>query len=225
MLGDSNPSPHQTGMESAAHWQSVYAQKSPISVSWYQAAPVLSHALITAVAPSRDARIVDVGGGASTLVDALLASGYTALTVLDLAPAALAHARERLGASASTVTWLAADILTAALPAAAYDVWHDRAVFHFLTSSHAQAEYLAQLRHALRPGGHVVIATFAEDGPLRCSGLEVARYSARELHELFGNEFRSVSDHREVHTTPGGASQTFTYCVFQWLPNVTTNTF
>jgi len=219
MLSGSNQPPRVTGMESAGHWQSVYTQKSPTSVSWYQAAPVLSHALITAVAPSRDARIVDVGGGASTLVDALLASGYTALTVLDLAPAALVHARERLGASASTVTWLTGDILTAALPAAGYDVWHDRAVFHFLIQPDARSQYLAQLRHALRPGGHVVIATFAEDGPLRCSGLDVARYSARELHAVFGAEFRPVSDHREVHTTPSGASQAFTYCVMQWLPN------
>ena len=203
-------------MDTSSHWQSVYTQKSPESVSWFQAAPVRSHTLITQVAPARDASIVDIGGGASTLVDALLASGYTALTVLDLAPAALQHARERVGATAETVTWVAADVLTVDFPAASVDVWHDRAVFHFLTQPAARAQYLAQVRRALRPGGHVVIATFADDGPTRCSGLEVARYAAPELHAAFGAEFVLEASEREVHVTPSGATQAFTYCVCRW---------
>ena len=203
-------------MDSSTHWQSVYTQKSPDSVSWFQAEPIRSHALITHVAPARDASIVDIGGGASTLVDALLVSGYTAVTVLDLAPAALQHARERLGATAETVTWAAADVLTVDFPAASVDVWHDRAVFHFLTQPEARAQYLAQVRRALRPGGHVVIATFAEDGPTRCSGLEVTRYSPHELHDAFGVDFVLESSAREVHVTPSGATQAFTYCVCRW---------
>jgi SAM-dependent methyltransferase len=202
-------------MESTGHWQSVYTEKSPESVSWFQALPAMSLALITEIAASRLDRIVDIGGGASTLVDALLDAGFTSLTVLDLAPAALVHARARLGDRASSVTWVVADILTVELPAATVDIWHDRAVFHFLTEPEQRAQYLAQLRHALRPGGHVVIATFAEDGPTRCSGLPVARYSASELHDVFGRDFDLLSSHREVHTTPSGSSQAFTYGVFR----------
>jgi ubiquinone/menaquinone biosynthesis C-methylase UbiE len=205
-------------MHAAEHWQDVYSKKSPESVSWFQATPTLSPVFIRQVAPARDAHILDVGGGASTLVDTLLDAGYANVTVLDLAPAALVHARERLGVTADAVTWLAADVLTVALPAASIDVWHDRAVFHFLTQPEARAQYLAQLRHVLRPGGYVIIATFAEDGPMRCSGLEVARYSAHELHLMLGDEFALVTSEREVHTTPSGSSQAFTYCVCRWLP-------
>jgi SAM-dependent methyltransferase len=203
-------------MDSSAHWQSVYTQKSPDSVSWFQAEPTHSLTLIRAVTPSLDASIVDIGGGASTLVDALLASGYTALTVLDLAPAALQHARDRLGPAGAPVMWVAADVLTVDFPAASVDVWHDRAVFHFLTQPDARAQYLAQVRRAVRAGGHVVIATFAEDGPTRCSGLEVARYAPHELQEAFGPGFVLVSSAREVHVTPSGATQAFTYGVFRW---------
>lgn len=205
-------------MDHKTHWQSVYTEKSPDSVSWFQASPKLSPALITQVANSRDARILDVGGGASSLVDTLSAAGFTALTVLDLAPAALQFARERLGPAADKVTWVAADVLTFDFVPASIDVWHDRAVFHFLTGPETKAQYVAQVKRALRPGGHVVIATFAEDGPTRCSGLEVARYSAAELHQVFGDAFILTHSEREAHVTPGGATQLFTYCVFLWSP-------
>jgi len=205
-------------MDARHHWQSVYTQKSPESVSWFQATPTLSHALITQIAPALDTRIFDVGGGASTLVDALLTSGYTSLSVLDVSPAALAHARERLGAAAEGVTWIAADILDVVLPAESTDVWHDRAVFHFLTHAEQRARYFAQVRYALRPGGYVVIATFADDGPTRCSGLDTARYSASELHDAFGEGFTLVRSERELHVTPSGAAQAFTYCVCRWSP-------
>ena len=205
-------------MDAQHHWQSMYMQKSPESVSWYQATPTVSHALITQIALAPAAHILDVGGGASTLVDALLTSGYTALSVLDLSAAALAYSRERLGTAADGVTWLAADILDVMLPAASVDVWHDRAVFHFLTQADERARYLAQVRHALRPGGHVVIATFADDGPTRCSGLDVARYSATELHDAFGDDFTLLTSQRELHVTPSGSAQAFTYCVCRWSP-------
>lgn len=203
-------------MDVSGHWQSVYSQKAPEEVSWFQEIPSRSAALIQQVAPARAARILDVGGGASTLAETLLALGYTALTVLDLAPAALAHAQARLGGAAKAVTWLADDILTVKLPPASVDVWHDRAVFHFLTQPAERAAYLAQLRRVLRPGGYAVIATFAEDGPTRCSGLDVVRYSENALHAVFGHGFVLERSEREVHTTPGGATQAFTYCVCRW---------
>lgn len=203
-------------MNDSGHWQRVYEQKAPEEVSWFQEIPSRSATSIKQVAPAPSARILDVGGGASTLVDILLASGYTALTVLDLAPAALAHAQARLGGAARTVTWLADDILTVRLPPASIDVWHDRAVFHFLTQPAERAAYLTQVRRVLRPGGYAVIATFAEDGPTRCSGLDVVRYSGNALHAVFGEGFVLERSEREVHTTPSGATQAFTYCVCRW---------
>ncbi|MBA2684243.1 MAG: class I SAM-dependent methyltransferase [Gemmatimonadaceae bacterium] len=208
-------------MDVSGHWQRMYSQKAPEEVSWFQEIPSRSAALVQQVAPARAARILDVGGGASTLVDTLLASGYTALTVLDLAPAALAHAQARLGGAARTVTWVADDILTVKLPPASVDVWHDRAVFHFLTQPAERAAYLAQVRRVLRPGGYAVIATFAEDGPTRCSGLEVVRYSENALHAVFGDGYVLEHSEREMHTTPSGAAQAFTYCVCRWSPAVT----
>jgi 2-polyprenyl-3-methyl-5-hydroxy-6-metoxy-1,4-benzoquinol methylase len=201
------------------HWQTVYETKASDEVSWFQREPRLSHALIARVAPSLDAAIVDVGGGASTLVDALLADGYTNVTVLDLAEAALRQARARLGPDASRVTWSVADILDATLPPASIDVWHDRAVFHFLTRAEDRARYIAQVQRAVRPGGYVLVATFAEDGPTRCSGLEVARYSATQLHGVFGAGFVLESSLRESHMTPSGGQQAFTYCLCRWDPD------
>ena len=154
-------------MDALAHWDGIYRTKVPSELSWQQDEPRLSLELIGQVALARDAAILDVGGGASRLVDALVARGYTNLTVLDLAPSALQLTRTRLGAAGEAVHWLAADVCTVPLAPNAFDVWHDRAVFHFLTTAPARAAYLAQVRHALRPGGHVVVATFAEDGPTR----------------------------------------------------------
>lgn len=200
-------------MDRLAHWEHVYRTKQPDQVSWFQAEARLSRELIERVAPDRTAAIIDVGAGASTLVDGLIASGYEALTVLDISPAALAVTQARLGAAGARVTWQAADVLRADLPAHAFDVWHDRAVFHFLTDAADRARYVDMVRHAVRPGGTVIIATFADDGPLRCSGLEVARYSPGALHAEFGAGFTRIESHRELHTTPSGATQAFTYCV------------
>ncbi len=165
------------------------------------------------MAPERRARIVDIGAGAATLVDGLLKSGYRNLTVLDLSASALALAQQRLGSASAAVTWQADDVLTAAFPQSSFDLWHDRAVFHFLTNPADRARYVAQAHHAVRRGGLVLVATFAADGPTRCSGLDVVRYSPEALHAEFGTRFELLESHREVHTTPSGSQQAFTYCV------------
>jgi len=200
-------------MDPRAHWQKVYETRKPTEVSWYQPAAKVSLSLIRRVAPDRSAAIIDVGGGASTLVDGLLADGYGSITVLDVSSAALAQASERLGGDAARVTWLEANVLDAALPASAYDVWHDRAVFHFLTEAVDRGRYVKQVRRSVRPGGYVMVATFASDGPTKCSGLEVARYAPEELHGEFGSDFQLVDSAREEHHTPTGAVQPFIYCL------------
>ena len=158
------------------------------------------------------AAIIDVGGGASTLVDDLLANHYSAVTVLDLSAAALAEAQTRLGEVASRVQWLVGDITQIALPVHAFDVWHDRAVFHFLTRPEDRQAYVDTVLRAVKPGGHVIVATFAEDGPLECSGLPVMRYGPTELHAQFGAPFALVKHEREEHHTPFGTVQKFVYC-------------
>jgi SAM-dependent methyltransferase len=195
------------------HWDHIYRSTAASDVSWYQPTPTVSLELIRRVAPDLDAPIIDVGGGASTLVDALLDAGYRDVTVLDLSGAALAVARERLGARAAQVTWLESDVLTAPLPAGGYAVWHDRAVFHFLTDPRDRERYVAKTREAVRPDGHVIVASFAPDGPTRCSGLDVVRYSPETMHAQFGAGFRLLDSVREEHHTPSGATQAFVYCL------------
>ena len=207
-------------MDPRSHWEQVYRTKGPDQVSWFQPEAKLSLELIQLVAPARDTTIIDVGAGASMLVDGLLTAGYSRITVLDLSSAALAQAQQRLASRTGAVIWQEADVLTADLDAGAFDVWHDRAVFHFLTDATDRARYVAQVRQAVRPGGYVLVATFAEDGPLRCSGLSVARYSPDSLHGEFGSDFRLVESRREQHRTPAGAPQAFTYCLCCYEPNV-----
>jgi SAM-dependent methyltransferase len=200
-------------MDSKAHWNAIYEKHEPSEVSWYQAEAHLSFSLIRDVAPSLDSAVLDVGGGASTLVDALLDAGYRDVTVLDVAEAALTAARSRLGDRSANVQWRVADVLAAPFDPQTIDVWHDRAVFHFLTGLDERRRYVEQVRRAVRRGGHVLVATFAEDGPTRCSGLRVMRYDAEELHGEFGDDFRLVRSVREEHHTPWGAEQAFTYCL------------
>jgi SAM-dependent methyltransferase len=202
-------------MNRSAHWEQIYRTKGPDQVSWFQAEARLSRQLIERLVPDRAAPIIDIGAGASTLVDGLLASGYRDLTIVDLSASALALTQQRLGSAGSHVRWQAADVLSVALPSQAFDLWHDRAVFHFLTTAAERAHYVAQVSHAVRQGGYVLVATFAEDGPSRCSGLEVARYSPAALHAEFASGFRLLESHRELHTTPSGTLQAFTYCVCQ----------
>ncbi len=199
-------------MGSKEHWSKVYAGKPTTAVSWFQEHATLSLKLIQQAATPTTASIIDVGGGASTLVDDLLANGYERLTVLDLSEAALAAARSRLGLPAAKVRWIEANILQADLPAQGYDVWHDRAVFHFLTSAMERHAYVRKVLHAVKPGGLVIIATFAEDGPTMCSGLPVMRYSANELHAEFGEPFQLLGHEKESHHTPSGNEQKFVYC-------------
>ena len=201
-----------------SHWNSIYRTNEPHAFSWYQAEARLSLELIRRVARDADSQILDVGGGASTLVDGLLVAGYTNVAVLDLSPAALDQARSRLGASATRVRWIDADILSAELLGQSVDVWHDRAVFHFLTDARDRQRYVAQARRAVRPGGHMLVATFAEDGPARCSGLEVVRYAPEALHHEFGPDFRLLESAREIHITPRGTPQAFTYCLCRFEP-------
>jgi len=202
-------------VDNRSHWETVYATKRVDAVSWYQPSARRSLELIQRVAPDRDAPIIDVGGGASVLVDDLVRAGYRDVTVLDIAENALDAARERLGDAGASVRWMAADARTATLPAAHFEVWHDRAVFHFLIDAVDRAAYVAQLERALRPGGFAIIATFAEDGPTSCSGLAVVRYSVEELRVAFGDAFELVASERESHETPSGARQSFIYCTFR----------
>ena len=202
-------------MHAKEHWEKIHSANAPDSVSWYQAHADLSLRMIRSTGISVSAAIVDVGGGASTLVDDLLLAGYTNLSVLDLSASALNKARRRLGAAAEMVNWVEADVTTASLAVNAFDLWHDRAVFHFLTAPEGRAAYVASVLRSVNLGGHVIVATFAEDGPTRCSGLPVIRYRADELHAEFGKPFSLVSQEREVHRTPAGAEQKFVYCRFR----------
>lgn len=195
------------------HWESIYRTKAPNEVSWYQPEPRLSLQLIQRVAPDLEAPIIDVGGGPSLLVDGLLDAGYRNVTVLDLAPTALALAQQRLGERARHVRWIAADTLDASLPAAEYAVWHDRAVFHFLLDPKDRSRYVAQTRRSVRSGGHAIVASFSPEGPPKCSGLEVVRYSPTAMHAEFGEGFRLLDSMRENHLTPSGVTQAFVYCL------------
>ena len=195
------------------HWTNVYRQRQATEVSWYQREATLSLSLIQRAEPDRGAPIIDVGGGSSTLVDGLLHAGYTAVTVLDLAATALAVARRRLGDRASQVGWVTCDVLDAPLRPATFRVWHDRAVFHFMTAAADRARYVSEVRRVVRPGGHVIVASFAPEGPTRCSGLDVVRYSPDAMHAEFGAGFRLVASTREDHHTPSGATQAFVYCL------------
>lgn len=203
----------ETNLQTKEHWQSVYSSKATNAVSWFQERAVVSLQLIheTGVAP--DAAVIDVGGGASVLVDDLLAGGFVNLSVLDISAAALRAAQDRLGPErAQMVRWIKADITQADLPAKSYDVWHDRAVFHFLTRPEDRAAYVRLVSRAVKPGGHVIVATFAEDGPTQCSGLPVMRYGAEQLHGEFGPAFTLLEHRKEVHRTPFGTDQRFVYC-------------
>jgi 2-polyprenyl-3-methyl-5-hydroxy-6-metoxy-1,4-benzoquinol methylase len=199
-------------MQSKQHWEKVYSTKPAESVSWFQPHAEQSLALIRATGVPLTGSIIDVGGGASTLVDDLLDNGYSAVTVLDLSASALEVAKQRLGTRAPSVTWLEADVTRVSLPAHAYDVWHDRAVFHFLTGEQERRAYVENVLQSVKPLGHVIVATFAEDGPTQCSGLPVMRYSPEQLHAQFGESFSLLRQERESHHTPAGNVQKFIYC-------------
>ena len=199
-------------MDTKTHWEKVYTTKAPDAVSWYRPHLETSLALIVRAADARSASIIDIGGGESTLVDDLLAWGYENITVLDVSQTAIDVTKKRLGLAAEKIHWLVADITEAELEPGAYDVWHDRAVPHFLTASEQRVAYVRNVAHAVRPGGHVIVSTFGPEGPTKCSGLDVIRYDAESLHHQFGVRFRLVESSKELHRTPFGTTQQFLFC-------------
>jgi len=200
-------------MDARSHWENVYASKAPDAVSWYRPHLETSLELIEKVAKAHSTSIIDVGGGESTLVDDLLAHEYSNLSVLDVSPTAIEVTKRRLGHAAERVHWIIGDITNTELSPSSYDLWHDRAVFHFLRSVNERAAYVRQVAKAVRPGGHVLVSTFGPEGPTKCSGLEVVRYDAESLHAEFGVHFRLLESLKELHKTPFGTIQQFLYCL------------
>ena len=201
-------------IEPRSHWEKIYTSKQPSEVSWYQPHLRLSLELFERAGVGQQDHIIDVGGGASTLVDDLLNRGYRNITVLDVSAQAIQISKRRLGREASAVEWIVDDVTHVTLPNGRYRLWHDRAVFHFLTKLEDRRAYIRQIHHALSPGGVVIISTFSVDGPRKCSGLEVCRYSAETLLAEFGDDFRLVASHSENHLTPSNVTQAFVYCLF-----------
>jgi SAM-dependent methyltransferase len=197
-----------------AHWEHIYETKSGNDLSWFQERPSISLELIRATGAKPSATIIDIGGGESRLVDALLDEGFDALTVLDISQKALAASKARLGARSAKVEWIATDV-TAWEPTKPYDLWHDRAAFHFLTEAADRRAYSERAARAVRPGGHVIIGTFAPDGPQKCSGLPVLRHDAASIGAVLGDKFTLVESRRHDHVTPAGATQKFQFSVFR----------
>jgi ubiquinone/menaquinone biosynthesis C-methylase UbiE len=209
-------SPTVVGMgdsDLASHWNTAYRDKGEDGVSWFQDAPDVSLELIASIGGPKNS-LIDIGGGASRLVDALLAAGVPTVTVLDISQASIDLARARVGDVASQVEWIVSDV-THWQPSRTYDVWHDRAAFHFLTDAADRQAYVANLERAVTPGGHAIVATFAPDGPERCSGLPIKRYDPQSLAETVGPGFVLVDSRRHVHTTPWGSTQAFQFSVLR----------
>jgi 2-polyprenyl-3-methyl-5-hydroxy-6-metoxy-1,4-benzoquinol methylase len=194
------------------HWEKVYRGKAPNAVSWYRPHLETSLTLIERTAAGLRSPIIDVGGGESTLADDLLSHGYQNVTVLDISETAINVCKKRMEARADRIHWLVADVTLAELPPCAYDVWHDRAVFHFLTGMEQRVAYVRNVARSVIPGGHVIVSTFGPDGPTKCSGLDVIRYDADSLHDQFGTRFHLVGSSEELHQTPSGTTQQFLYC-------------
>ena len=202
-------------MSQKDHWEKVYSSKASQELGWYAPRLQTSLAWITDLGLSPDAQIIDAGGGASTLVDDLLEAGYRMITVVDISEQSLSSAKARLGSKAEHVKWLIGDITSVDLPGHQYDLWHDRASFHFLTELHQQRKYRDEILQALKPGGHLIIGTFAPEAPPKCSGLPVQRYTQDQLGNTLGEEFELLRHKNELHITPGGIEQMYLYCHFQ----------
>ncbi|WP_027521653.1 trans-aconitate 2-methyltransferase [Bradyrhizobium sp. Ec3.3] len=202
--------------ERSTHWEKVYATKGENEVSWFQESPAISLQMIHAANPGRDAAIIDIGGGASRLVDALLREGYRSIAVLDLSAHALDTAKARIGPAAAHVDWIVADVTTWR-PSRTYEIWHDRAAFHFLTEPSDREAYIDRLRSAVREGGHLIIGTFALDGPEKCSGLPVQRYDGNSLATELGPDFELLETRHDIHRTPWDSTQAFQFSRFRRL--------
>ena len=202
-------------MDRKQHWEQVYSTKPTEGLGWYKPHLKTSLTWIKELNLAADAPIIDVGGGASTLVDDLLDAGYLSITVLDISEKALSSVRARLGKKAELVTWLNGDITSIDLPTQHYELWHDRAAFHFLTEPDQRQRYQDNLLKALRPAGHLIIGAFAPEAPPKCSGLPVQRYSQEQLHETLGEEFELMNHRKEQHVTPGGLEQMYVNCHFR----------
>jgi ubiquinone/menaquinone biosynthesis C-methylase UbiE len=199
-------------MDVKSHWEKVYKTKAPDALSWYQPHLETSLALIERTGAGPSSAIIDVGGGESTLADDLLSRGYRKITVLDISATAMRVCKKRLGALTEKIEWLVADVTHTELKRNVYDIWHDRAVFHFLTGIEQRAAYIRNVARSVKRGGHVIVGTFGPEGPMKCSGLDVMRYDANSLHDQFGARFRLLESSRELHRTPFGATQQFLYC-------------
>ncbi len=199
-------------MDQSRHWENVYRTKPHEELSWYEPHLATSYGWITEAAVSRQTSIIDVGGGASTLVDDLHADGFCRLTVLDLSAAAIARSQDRLGVAAEEIQWIIGDVTNFRLPEASFDIWHDRAVFHFLTDQSVRDAYINNVSRSVKPSGQVILATFSLNGPSACSGLPVCRYDSASLSQQFGAGFELVKSTTTLHHTPAGATQEFLYC-------------
>jgi len=199
-------------MDVKAYWEKVYKTKAPDTASWYLPHLKMSLALIERARAGLSSSIIDVGGGESTLADDLVSRGYQNVTVLDISETAVNVSKQCMGEAADHVHWLVADVLATELEPLAYDVWHDRAVFQFLTTMEQRLAYVQSAARSVKRGGHVIVSTFGPEGPRKCSGLEVMRYDADSLHDQFGARFRLIESSQELHETPQGATQQFLYC-------------
>lgn len=199
-------------MNNKEHWEKVYGTYAQDAVSWYAPHLETSLNLINQAAADKDAAIIDIGGGEATLVDDLLFDGYLDISILDISQHAIDVARDRIGEKANKVHWYCADITQATLPQNYFDIWHDRAVFHFLTEDTQRVRYVEQVMRSVKHGGHVIMATFGPEGPEQCSGLDVVRYDAEHLHGQFGKAFKLINSSTETHQTPMGTTQQFLYC-------------
>jgi 2-polyprenyl-3-methyl-5-hydroxy-6-metoxy-1,4-benzoquinol methylase len=202
-------------MDAREHWERIYAGKPLEQMSWHRPHLKSSLALIERVAGDPAAAIIDVGGGASTLVDDLTALGYRNVTVLDISRSAIGITRKRLGEAGGLVRWVNADVTDAVFSERMYDVWHDRAVFHFLTEAEQRRAYVRNVLSAVKPGGYVIVSTFGLGGPKKCSGLDVVRYDAQSLTDEFGARFRLMESFTEMHQTPWGTGQEFLFCCWE----------
>ena len=199
-------------MDNKEYWEKVYDTKAPDAVSWYAPHLETSLNLIHQATSNKDSAIIDIGGGEATLVDDLIARGYRDISVLDISQKAIDVARSRIGNPADKVRWYCTDITKATLPQNYFDVWHDRAVFHFLTQEDDRKMYVDQVMRSVKHGGYVIMSTFGPEGPEKCSGLDVVRYDPEHLHGQFGKSFKMINSSTELHKTPMGTTQQFLYC-------------